>query len=81
MASILARALIRWRWVIILFWAAIGYFAAEKAPQVEEALNVRGGSREPTEASRAEQLLRDRFTRSLNDFFIVAIRTAAGRAD
>lgn len=81
MASILARALIRWRWVIILFWAAIGYFAAEKAPQVEEALNVRGGSREPTEASRAEQLLRDRFTRSLNDFFIVAIRTTAGRAD
>jgi putative drug exporter of the RND superfamily len=80
-ASILSRALIRWRWVIILFWAAIGYFAAEKAPQVEEALNVRGGSREPTEASQAEQLLRDRFSRSLNDFFVVVVRTSAGRAD
>ncbi|MFN8653331.1 MAG: MMPL family transporter [Gemmatimonadales bacterium] len=81
MASIFARALIRWRWVIILFWAAIGYFAAEKAPQVEEALNVRGGSREPTEASRAEQVLRDRFSRSLNDFFVIVVRTPGARAD
>ncbi|HSB56025.1 MAG TPA: MMPL family transporter, partial [Gemmatimonadales bacterium] len=81
MASIISRALIRWRWVIILFWAAIGYFAAEKAPQVEQALNVRGGTREPTEASRAEQVLRDRFSRSINDFFVVVVRTNAGQAD
>jgi putative drug exporter of the RND superfamily len=80
-ASFLSRALIRWRWVIIVGWAVIGYLAAEKSPQVEQALNVRGGSRRPTEASRAEQLLRERFARSLNDFFVIVIRNTAGRAD
>ena len=80
MASLLSRALIRWRWAIIVFWAVVGYLAAEKSPQVEEALNVRGGTREPTEASRAEEIMRGRFTRSLNDFFVLVIRTT-GRAD
>jgi putative drug exporter of the RND superfamily len=79
-ASLLSRALIRWRWAIIVCWAVLGYVAAEKSPQVEQALNVRGGSREPTEASRAENVLRERFARSLNDFFIVVLRTT-GRAD
>ena len=80
MASLLSRVLIRWRWAIIVFWAVVGYLAAGKSPEVEQALNVRGGTREPTEASRAEEILRERFARSLNDFLIVVIRTT-GRAD
>jgi RND superfamily putative drug exporter len=72
-ASLLSRALIRWRWAIIVFWAVLGYLAAKKSPQVEQALNVRGGSREPTEASRSENVLRKRFRRSLSDFFIVVL--------
>ncbi len=73
MASILSRALIRFRWVVIVFWAVVGYLAAGKAPQVEQALNVRGGSREPTEASRTDQLLRERFDKPLNDFFAITL--------
>lgn len=75
MASVLSRALIRWRWVIIVFWAVIGYLAAAKSPQVVQVLNVRGGSREPTEASRTDQILRERFTKPLNDFFAVTLET------
>ncbi len=73
MASLLSRALIRWRWVIIVFWAVIGYFAAEKSPQVVQVLNVRGGTREPTEAGAADKLLRERFAKPLNDFFAVTL--------
>ncbi len=75
MASALSRTLIRWRWAVIVCWAVIGYLAAAKSPQVVQALNVRGGSRVPTEASRADQLLRDRFTKPLNDFFAVTLET------
>ncbi|HEY7681942.1 MAG TPA: MMPL family transporter [Gemmatimonadales bacterium] len=73
MASLLSRALIRWRWAIIVLWAVVGYVAAEKSPQVIQVLNVRGGTREPTEASRADNLLHGRFRQPLGDFFAVAI--------
>jgi RND superfamily putative drug exporter len=72
-ASFVSRAVIRWRWAIIAFWTVVGYLAAEKSPQVVQVLNVRGGSREPTEASRADQLIRTRFAKPLNDFFAVTV--------
>lgn len=75
MASLLSRTLIRWRWAIIVFWAVIGYLAAAKSPQVVEVLNVRGGTREPTEAGAADRLLRQRFAKPLNDFFAVTVET------
>ncbi|MBK7351614.1 MAG: MMPL family transporter [Gemmatimonadales bacterium] len=77
MASALSRALIRWRWAIIVVWAVIGYVAAEKSPQVVQVLNVRGGTREPTEAGAADILLRTRFARPLNDFFAVTLQAPA----
>lgn len=73
MAFPLSRVLIRWRWAIIIAWAVIGYLAAGKAPQVVQVLNVQGGSREPTEASRADALLRRRFPTPLNDIFAVTL--------
>jgi putative drug exporter of the RND superfamily len=72
-ASLLSRAVIRWRWAVIVCWAVIGYLAAEKAPQVVDVLNVRGGTRETTEANRAEDLLRERFPKPLDDFFAVTL--------
>ncbi len=75
MASVISRTLIRWRWAIIVFWSVIGYLAAAKSPQVVQVLNVRGGTREPTEASRSDQLLRDRFSKPLNDFFAVTLES------
>jgi putative drug exporter of the RND superfamily len=74
-ATRFARLLIRWRWGVILGWAVIGYFAARKAPHVVEVLNVRGGTRQTTESSRAEALLRDRFGTTLTDFFAVTIES------
>src|SRR5690606_4440455 len=68
-----SRALIRWRWAIIVFWTVVGYLAAEKSPQVVQVLNVRGGTREPTEAAAADILLRQRFPKPLNDFFAVTL--------
>jgi RND superfamily putative drug exporter len=74
-ASLFSRTLIRWRWAIITAWAVIGYVAAQRAPHVIEVLNVRGGTRIQTEASRAEQTLRDRFDRPLNDLFAVTLES------
>jgi len=74
-ASLLSRAIIRWRWVIIVFWAVLGYLAAAKSPQVVEVLNVRGGTREATEATEADLLLRQRFAKPLNDFFVVTVQS------
>jgi putative drug exporter of the RND superfamily len=72
-ASFVPRVIIRWRWAIIVFWTVIGYLAAKKSPQVVEVLNVRGGTREPTEASHADRILRTRFAKPLNDFFAVTV--------
>jgi RND superfamily putative drug exporter len=71
---VISRALIRWRWAIIVFWTVIGYLAAVKSPQVVQVLNVRGGTKEPTEAGAADILLRQRFPRPLNDFFAVTLQ-------
>ncbi|HXW96164.1 MAG TPA: MMPL family transporter, partial [Gemmatimonadales bacterium] len=80
MAFPVSRALIRWRWAIIVFWTVLGYVAAEKSPQVVQVLNVRGGSREETEASAADRMLRERFAKPLNDFFAVTLE-APGSVD
>jgi len=74
-ASRLSQALIRWRWGIILFWSVLGYLAAQKSPEVVQALNVRGGSRQPTEAGRVDNLLRDRFSKPLSDFFAITVES------
>jgi len=58
----------------------VGYLAAAKSPQVVQVLNVTGGSRQLTESRRAEQLLRERFDKPLNDIFVVTIE-APGPVD
>ena len=73
MTKPLARLLIRWRWTVIVLWAIIGYLAARRAPRVLEVLNVQGGSRQQTESSYADALVRERFARPLNDLFAVII--------
>ena len=58
-----ARALVRWRWAVLAVWAVIGVVAAVRAPATPALLNIRGGSERETEASRADDLLNDRFSR------------------
>ena len=77
MKDLLARSVVRWRWAIIVFWAVLGFVAARRAPHVLEVLNVRGGTEKETESSRAERLLRERFSRPLSEYFVVVIGAPA----
>ena len=75
-----ARALVRWRWVVLVVWAVIGAAAAVRAPATPGLLNIRGGSERETEASRTDQLLNDRFARPIGEFFAVTLE-GPGRFD
>jgi RND superfamily putative drug exporter len=68
-----ARTLVRWRWAVLVVWAGIGAVAAVRAPATPGLLNIRGGSARETEASRADALLNDRFSRPIGEFFAVTL--------
>ncbi|HET9039186.1 MAG TPA: MMPL family transporter [Gemmatimonadales bacterium] len=72
-----ARALVRWRWVVLVVWAVIGAVAAVRAPATPSLLNIRGGSARETEASRTEDLLTRRFSRPIGEFFAVTLESPA----
>jgi RND superfamily putative drug exporter len=72
-----ARALVRWRWVVIGVWAVLGVVAAIRAPRTPELLNIRGGSNRATEASLAADALNARFSRPVSEFFAVALTAPA----
>jgi putative drug exporter of the RND superfamily len=75
-----ARALVRWRWVVLVVWSVIGAVAAVRAPATPALLNIRGGSDRPTEASRTEDLLTSRFSRPIGEFFAITFH-APGSLD
>jgi hypothetical protein len=54
--------------------------AAVRAPATPGLLNIRGGSARETEASRTEQVLNDRFSRPIGEFFAVTLE-APSRLD
>src|SRR6478752_4547900 len=68
-----AQALVRWRWLVIAVWAIAGFFALRAAPDTPGLLNLRGGSKRPTEAAHADSLIRTAFPRPLSEFFAVTI--------
>ncbi|HEU4524389.1 MAG TPA: MMPL family transporter, partial [Gemmatimonadales bacterium] len=68
-----ARALVRWRWVVLVLWAVVGVVAAVRAPATPGRLNARGGSSQETEASRTEKLLNGRFARPIGEFFALTL--------
>ena len=68
-----ARALVRWRWVVLVVWTVIGVVAAVRAPATPGRLNTRGGSSRETEASRTEKLLNERFARPIGEFFAITL--------
>ncbi|MBA2628101.1 MAG: MMPL family transporter [Gemmatimonadales bacterium] len=69
----IARALVRWRWIVVSAWAVIGAFAAVRAPHTPEVLNVRGGSNRTSESSEANRVLTSRFSQPVNEFFVVTL--------
>ncbi len=72
-----ARAMVRWRWVVLAVWTVIGAVAAVRAPATPSLLNIRGGSQRETEASRTEDLLTQRFSRPIGEFFAVSLESPA----
>jgi len=74
---LIARGLVRWRWAIVLVWAVVGVFAAARARAIERLLNLRGGSNQETEASRAEETLKRRFDSPVSEFFAVTLAAPA----
>ena len=68
-----ARALVRWRWAVLVVWVVIGGVALVRAPATPGLLNIRGGSQRETEASLTEKLLNDRFARPIGEFFAVTL--------
>jgi RND superfamily putative drug exporter len=65
--------LVRWRWVVVAVWAAVGTLAAVHARHTVRRLDVRGGSTHPTEASTADHLLSQRFASPVSEFFAVTL--------
>jgi RND superfamily putative drug exporter len=71
--EVLARALVRWRWVVVAVWALVGVWSALRAPETLEKLDVAGGGREITEAVRAEAMLAERFAKPISDFLVLVV--------
>ena len=69
----ITQGLVRWRWLVIAVWALAGFLALRAAPATPARLNLRGGSRRPTEAARADSLIRTSFPKPLSEFFAVTI--------
>ena len=71
--ELFARALVRWRWAVLVVWAVIGVYASLRAPHTQELLNVSGGSTRPTEASHAGDLLNTRFRRPISESYAIIL--------
>jgi len=68
-----ARAIIRFRFLIIAFWVVVAAFAIPRASHVHDVLEVEGATQFPTESKAARAILREQFPEPLNAFFIIAI--------
>ena len=74
----LTQGLVRWRWLVITIWVVAGALALRAAPGTPALLNLRGGSRRPTEAAYADSLIRTAFPKPLSEFFAVTIEGPVG---
>ncbi len=68
-----ARAIVRFRYLIIVFWIAVAAFAIPRASRVHDVLNVEGRSVLETESRRASEWLREEFPQPFTHFFAIAI--------
>ncbi len=81
-----AKAMVRWRWIVIAAWAIVGTIAFIQAPKTPSRLALQGGTDQMTEARAADRLLSTRFARPFGEFLAVAVEgpgsfaEGAGRA-
>src|SRR5882724_4209368 len=73
MRAFLARAVVRYRLAVILFWVVVAAFAVPRASKVSEVLRVEGESVNLTEARRTELVTLESFSQPFARFFAVTV--------
>lgn len=73
----IARAVVRWRWVVLVGWVVVAVPAMVLAPETPQLLDSTGGSDRVTEAARVEEQLAHRFTRAVDEFFVLTLQAPA----
>ncbi len=68
-----AAAVVRLRWLIVVFWAILGAVGLARAKHTPDLLRIRGAADRETEAARADRLLDTRFDRPFSEFFLVTL--------
>ena len=79
--SSFAKAVVRWRWIVIACWAVAAVIAFIQAPKTPDRLALQGGSDERSEARTADRMLSSRFARPFGEFFVVAVEGPTSFAD
>jgi RND superfamily putative drug exporter len=70
-----AAAVVRLRWLVVLFWAIVGAIGLIQAKHTPELLRIRGAADRETEAARADRMLDTRFDRPFSEFFLVTLES------
>ena len=73
MIALPGRAVVRFRFLVIALWIGVAVFAIPRASRVHDVLEVEGRSIAPTEARRAQELIREHFPQPFTHFFAVTI--------
>ena len=68
-----ARAIVRFKYLVIAAWVLIAAFAIPRASHVHDVLNVEGRSAHVTESRRAELVMREVFREPMTTFFGVTV--------
>jgi RND superfamily putative drug exporter len=68
------RLLIRYRWLVIAAWLAVGALAYFRIGDTVQRLELRGKADRTTEARYADSLLSARFARPVSEFFAVTLQ-------
>ena len=70
---LLARAVIRYRLPVVLFWVAIAALALPRASRVHEVLRVEGESLHASESRQAQDIIRTSFESPVTKYFVVTM--------
>ncbi len=71
--KLFAAAIVRMRWLVVVFWALFGTWAVLQSRHTPEALSIRGDSDHDTEAILADRAVQQRFSRPVGEFFAVTV--------
>ncbi len=73
MIDLPARVIVRFRYLIILFWAAIAALAIPRASRVADVLRVEGQAVQ-TESEEVYRIVREAFSQPIAQFFAITVR-------